>query len=86
MWTDVPWNLQTAQLCAQEGCGFLRPESEILLLPNFNQRGLLFTILTEDFLVCCFGVSVLSSVLSESEKKSCFTLLESSLPSYNYGQ
>lgn len=46
MWTDVPWNLQTAQLCAQEGCGFLRPESEILLLPNFNQRGLLFTIPT----------------------------------------
>lgn len=46
VWTDVPWNLQTAQLCAQEGCGFLRPEGEILLLPNFNQRGLLFTFPT----------------------------------------
>ena len=46
VWTDVPWNLQMAQSCAQEGYGFLRPESEIFLLPNFNQRGLLFTIPT----------------------------------------
>lgn len=39
VWTDVPWNFTDIQLCAQEGCGFLRPESEILLPPNFNQRG-----------------------------------------------
>lgn len=79
VWTDVPWNLQTAQLCAQEDVAFLRQESEIFYHPNFNQQGI-FHFPLKGFSVCC-SVSVLNS--SASRGKAVFTLLESSLPNYS---